>query len=139
MPVAAVCFKQTALGVEVAVPAVILEYSHLIFRESLSVADGHVALDVAYGAHAGDDGRDGGMAQDVPERYLGYLVLARAELGDDGPHAVVDLLFAPAAEVVVAEISFFEGGIWGDPPRKGALVERHPDYDTDVVLLAGGQ
>src|SRR5215211_6911809 len=139
MPVAAVCFKQTALGVEVAVPAVILEYSHLIFRESLAVADGHVALDVAHRAHAGDHGRDGGMAQDVPQRYLGYLVLARPELGDDSPHAVVDLLFALAAEIVVAEISLFEGGVGCDPARQGALIERHPDYDADIMLQAGGQ
>ena len=57
----------------------------------------------------------GRMAQDVTERYFGYLVLARAELGDDGPHAVVDLLFAFAAEVVVAEVALFEDGIGGDP------------------------
>src|SRR5215211_8913652 len=113
MPVAAVC--QTALSVEVAVPAVVLEYSHLVLRQSLAIPDGHVALDVADGAHAWDDGRDGGVAQDVAERYLGYLILARPELGDNGQHAVVDLLFAVAAEVVVAEISHFESGIWCDP------------------------
>jgi hypothetical protein len=52
------------LGVEVAVPAVVLEYIHLLFWESLTIGDGHVALDVAHGAHAWDDGRDGGMAQE---------------------------------------------------------------------------
>src|SRR5215208_470035 len=79
------------------------------------------------------------MAQDVPERYLGYLVLAGPELGDDGPHAIVDLLFAPAAEVGVAEISLFESGIWCDPARQGAFVEGYPDYDADVVFMAGWQ
>src|ERR687898_3617762 len=124
MPEAATCrtfLTFSILRVEVSVPTVVLEYLHLILRESLAVADGHVALDVADGAHAWDDGRDGRMAQDVPERYLGYLVLARPELGDDGPHAVVDLLFAPTSEVVVAEISLFEGGIGGDPARQRAL------------------
>src|ERR687898_1443423 len=140
MPEAATCrtfLTFSILRVEVSVPTVVLEYLHLILGQSLAVADGHVALDVADGAHAGDDGRDGRMAQDVPEGYLGYLVLARPELGDDRPHAVVDLLLAFAAEVVVAEISLFEGGIWGDPTRQGALVEGYPDYDADVVLLAG--
>src|SRR5215204_5074618 len=117
----------------------VLEYLHLILRESLTVADSHVALDVADGAHAWDDGRDSRMAQDVAECYLGYLILARPELGDDGQHAVVDLLFAPVSEVVVAEISLFEGGIGGDSARQGALVEGYPDYDADVVFLAGWQ
>src|SRR5215208_6100680 len=126
---------QIALSVEISVPAVVLEHHHLLLRESLAVADGHVAFDVADGAHAWDDGRDGRMAQDVSERYLGYLILARSELGDDGPHTVVDLLFAPAAEVVVAEISLFEGGIGCDPARQGALVEGYPDYHADVVFL----
>src|ERR671913_895381 len=125
-----------ALSIEITVPAMVLEYLHLILRESLTVADSHVALDVADGAHARDDGRDGRMAQDVAECYLGYLVLARPELGDDDPHAVVDLLLAFAAEVVVAEISPFESGIRGDPTRQGALVEGYPDYHADVVLLA---
>src|SRR5215212_4158074 len=130
---------QIASSVEVAVPTVVLKYLHLLLGESLAVADRHVALDVADGAHAWDDGRDCRMAQDVAERYLGYLILARPELGDDGQHAVVDLLFAPVSEVVVAEISLFEGGIGCDPARKGALVEGYPDYDADVVLLAGWQ
>src|SRR5829696_1669712 len=130
---------QAALSVEVAVPAVVLEYSHLLFGWSLAITDGHVAFYVADGAHARDDGRDGRVAQDVPERYLGYLVLASPELGDDGLYAVVDLLFAFAAEVVVAEVPLFEGGIWCDPARQGALIERDPDYDADAVLLAGGQ
>src|SRR5215211_6022330 len=129
----------TALSVEVAVPAVALEYSHLVLREPLAVADGRVALDVTHGAHAGDDARHGGMAQDIAERYLGYVVLARPELGDDGLHALVDFLFAVAAEVVVAEIAFFEGDIGRDPARQGTLIERHPDYDADVVLQAGGK
>src|SRR5215211_4329271 len=128
-----------ALSVEVSVPAVVLKHLHLLLRESLAVADGYVALDVTDGAHAWDDGRDGRMAQDISERYLGYLILARSELGDYGPHAVVDLLFAPAAEVVVAEISLFEGGIGCDPTRQGALIEGYPDYHADVVFLAGWQ
>src|SRR5215203_3375150 len=127
------------LGVEIAVPAVVLEYPNLVLRESLAVADGHVALDVADGAHAWDDGRDSRMAQNVAERYLGYLIFAGPELGDDGPHAVVDLLFAPAAEVVIAEISLLESGIWCDPARQGTFVEGYPDYDADTVLLAGGE
>src|SRR5215218_1657950 len=130
---------QIASSVEVAVPTVVLKYLHLLVGESLAVADRHVALDVADGAHAWDDGRDCRMAQDVAERYLGYLILARPELGDDGQHAVVDLLFAPVSEVVVAEISLFEGGIGGDSARQGALVEGYPDYDADVVFLAGWQ
>src|SRR5215211_4553864 len=102
----------------------VLEYLHLILRESLTVADSHVALDVADGAHARDDGRDGRMAQDVAQCYLGYLVLARPELGDDDPHAVVDLLLTFAAEVVVAEVAFFEGDIGvivREPSSKGTL------------------
>src|SRR5918993_1876 len=126
-----------ALSIEITVPEMVLEYLNLILRESLTVADSHVALDVADGAHARDDGRDGRMAQDVAECYLGYLVLARPELGDDDPHAVVDLLLTFAAEVVIAEVAFFEGGIGGDPTRQGALVEGYPDYDADIVFLGG--
>src|SRR3712207_8119905 len=77
------------------------------------------------------------MAQDVAERDLGHLVLGYAELGDDGPNAVVDLLLAVAAEVVVAEVALIEGCLGRDPARQGPLVEGHPDDDADVVLYAG--
>src|SRR5688500_17493122 len=111
----------------------------LVFGESPAVPHGHVPLHVSDGAHAGDDGRDGRVAQDVAKGYLRDLVLRSPELGDDGPDPVLDLMFAITPKVVVAEVALLEGGVWCDPTRKGTLVEGDPDDDANAVLPASGQ
>src|SRR5215207_5498464 len=123
--------------VEVAHPAVGFEALHLILGQSPAVAYPHVPLHVSDRAHPRDNGRYGRVAQDVAERDLRHLVLGDAELGDDGPYPLVDLLLAVAAEVVVAEVALLEGGLRRDPPGQGALIKRHPHDDADVVLLTG--
>src|SRR5215208_5919326 len=84
--------------VEVAHPAVGFEALHLILGQSPAVAYPHVPLHVSDRAHPRDHGRYGRVAQDVAERDLRHLVLGDAELGDDGPYPLVDLLLAVAAE-----------------------------------------
>ena len=86
------------------------EASHLVIGQA--VGDGHVPLDVADRAHAGDHGGDRRVAEDVAQRYLRNLLLGYAELGDDSLYALVDFLFTVTAEVVVAEIVLIEGGVW---------------------------
>src|SRR5215212_11134953 len=130
---------QIGLGVEVAVPAVRLQALNLVIGQALAVADGHVPLDVADRAHARDHSGYRRVAEDVAQRHLRDLVLGDAELGDDGSHALVDLLLAAAAEVVVAEVVLVEGDLRRDPAGQRTFIERNPYDNADVVLPAGGK
>src|SRR5918998_3284031 len=126
-------------GVEVAHPAVGLELLDLIFGQSAAVPDGHVALHVGHRAYAGNHGRDGGVAENVAQGYLRYLVLGNPELRGHRSHPIVHVPFAVAPEVVVPEVALVEGCIRRDTSGQGTLVERNPDYDPDAVLLTDGQ
>jgi hypothetical protein len=115
------------------------EGGELLVREWPAIAQGGVALDVADAARPGDDGRDGGVAQDQAQRRLGHVVRADAEVGADRRDTPLDLGGAVVAQAAVAEVAPGEGRAGRDPPGQSALVEGDAHDDADAVFRAGGE
>jgi hypothetical protein len=72
--------------------------------EPAPVAHGGVPLHVPDGAHAGDHGGDGLLAEHVAQGHLGELVIADAEIGRQRVGVLLDLRLPVTAEVAVAEV-----------------------------------
>jgi hypothetical protein len=115
------------------------EDRELLGGQRTAVADGGVAVDVAHGAHPGDDGGDGRGAQHEPQGGLRQRPGLDVQVGHDRPGPPLDLGRAVAAEVAVAEVALGEGRTGRDRAGQAALVQGDPDDHADAVLLAGRQ
>ena len=112
---------------------------NLFSRQPAPVSHLAVSLDVPHRPHAHNDGGDGRMAQDIPQRRFGHLLQSDAQIGGNLLHAFIDLLLSVTPEVTVAEIAFFKGGLRGDFSRQAPFIQAHPYNHADPVTFTGGQ
>ncbi|ACP25737.1 hypothetical protein NGR_c19740 [Sinorhizobium fredii NGR234] len=113
------------------------QFLALLLRQPAPVADGAVALDVADRAHAGDDGRDGRVAEDEAERRLGERIGSNRQILDDFSRVLLDLALPVTAEVVLPEVAFREHRVGANLAGQAAFVERDADDHADLVHFAG--